>query len=131
MDSVTLNIFEEVQKELLEEGVEISIQEIGEIYKSQFIASTFAFKKGLDVRLPLFGTFTRKHGVELSTRGKELNALKDTMSKEAFERKVLEAKLESKAKAKARKSTMARITFSELAKTKDLVNIKHKFDKLL
>lgn len=131
MDSTTLNIFLEVQKECLEIGIEISIQEIGEIYRSQFMACTFAFKKGIDVRLPLFGTFTNTLGVELSVKGKALKELKDTMSAEAYERKVLEAKLENKANSKARRSTMKRITFSELAKIKDIVNVKHKFDKLL
>jgi hypothetical protein len=131
MDSVTLNIFAEVQNELLEEGIEISVQEIGEIYKSQFIAGTFAFKKGLDIRLPLFGTFTKTRGVEMSVKGKALKELKDTMSEEEYERKVLEAKLENKAINKARKSTMKKITFSELAKTVNVVEVKHRFDKLL
>lgn len=131
MDSVTLNVLLEVQKELTEDGVEISIQEIGDIYKSQFIASTLAFKKGLDIRLPLWGTFTRVHGVEKSIKGKALNELKDTMSSEAYERKVLEAKLNNIKETKERKKKMERITFSTLAKTKDLVNIKHKMDKLL
>ena len=131
LDDVTKEILVDIQSDLTKQGVEISIQEIANIVESQFIGGNLAFKKGLEVRLPLFGTFVRKHGLEKSKAAAELNKLKDMFTKEEFERKVLEAKLENKAKTKKRKSNIVRLNLTALKNAPNLVNVKNRYDKVL
>ena len=131
LDETIKEIIIDIHKSLEKEDIFISPQEIGDIIESQFIVANLAFKKGLEIRLPLFGTFVRKHGLEKSQAAAKLNEIKDSFSKEEFERKVLEAKLTNKEKTKKRRKEMTRVTFTSLKETKDLVKIKNKFDKVL
>jgi len=131
LDDVSTEIVHNLRNTLESEGIIISIQEIVEIVESQFVIANLAFKKGLEIRLPMFGTFVRKHGYEKSVAGALLNEMKDSMSTEAFERKVLEAKLANKESMKITKKGMTRITFSQLKDTKDLVGVKNRYDKVL
>jgi len=131
LDEVTKEIVIEIQNTLKKEGTVISMEEIVDVVESQFITANLAFKKGLDIRLPLFGTFVRKHGQELGESAQELNRMKDSISKEAFERKTLENKMINKEKRKQRKKEMVRVTFDVLKETKDKVGVKNKLDKLL
>lgn len=130
LDEVTKEALVEIQQELQEEGIEVSIQELADVVSSQLIAGNFAFKKGLEVRLPLFGTFIRKFGIDKGKAGKALEALKHTMSADAYKQKVLEAKLANKAATKQRRKDVQIIDFSMLKKLPNLVQIKNKYDKL-
>jgi len=131
LDDVTKEAIVEIHNKLVKEGIIISIQEIGEIVESQLIVGNLAFKKGLEIRLPLFGSFVRKHGLEKSKAAAELNKLKDSLTKEEFDLKVLEAKMLNKDKTKKRRKEMTRVTFKGLKETVDLVKIKNRFDKVL
>lgn len=131
LDETIKEIVIDIHNSLKKDGIFISPQEIGEIIESQFIVANLAFKKGLEIRLPLFGTFVRKHGLEKSQAAAKLNEIKDSLSKEEFERKVLEAKLANKEKTKKRRKEMTKVTFASLKETKNLVEVKNKFDKVL
>jgi len=131
LDETTKEIVINIHNTLAKEGILISIQEITDIVESQFIVANLAFKKGLEIRLPLFGKFVRKHGIEKGKAAAGLNKLKNSLSKEEFERRTLEAKLFNKNVTKKRRSKMTKITFTKLKETKDLVGIKNKYDKIL
>lgn len=133
LDETTKEIVINIHNTLAKEGILISIQEITDIVESQFIVGNLAFKKGIEIRLPLFGKFVRKHGLEKSKAAAKLNELKNVLTKEDFERKTLEAKLFNKDKNKKRKikRKMTKVTFTKLKKTKNLVEVKNKYDKLL
>lgn len=131
LDDVTKEIIVEIQNDLAKDDIDISIQEIANIVESQFIGGNLAFKKGLEVRLPLFGSFVRKHGLEKSKAAAELNKMKDMFTKEDFERKVLEAKLANKEKTKVRKSNIVRLNLSALKDAPNLVEVKNRYDKIL
>ena len=131
VDDTVLTALHEVQQELKAQGEEFSIQELASIVESQFTASNLAFKKGLEVRLPIFGAFLRKHGLELSRAGAELKKLKDSLTEEEMAKRVLELKIKNIEKRKKRQKYMTKVTFNLLKETPDNVAIKNKFDKLL
>lgn len=126
---VTKEILYEVQRELhTEKGIELSIQEIAEIAESQFLGLTFGIKRGIDVRLPLFGSFLRKFGYEKGMAGIELNKLKKFMSDDEYNRKVLEAKIRNKRATQLRRKALVFLDIDKLKKTKPIVNTKHRYD---
>lgn len=131
LDDTTKEVTYEVQQELKKEGIDISIEEIIDVVGSQFLTANLAFKKCVDVRVPYFGTFTRKHGVEMSKAGIELNKLKDSVSAEEFKRLRLEKQLEFKEKKKIRRKKMSKFTLKDIKATKDVINNKHRYDKIL
>lgn len=131
IDDAILEVLTDMQIEFADKGEELSIQELAIIAESQFIAANLAFKKGLEVRLPIFGTFLRKHGLEMGKAAAELNKLKDVISKDEMESRVLEAKLKNILKRKKRQKHMTKVTFNFLKATPDKVAVKNKFDKLL
>lgn len=131
LDDVTIEAIHDIKNTLNKEGILISTQEIADIVESPFIAGNLAFKKGLDIRIPIFGTFFRRNGRENGLAGKALNDLKEYFTKEEFERKVLETKIARKELVKKRKKEMTRVTFSKLKEAKNLVKVKHRYDKFL
>lgn len=132
LDETTKEACIEIQRELKEDGVDISIQEIAEIVSSQLKVANIGFKKGLNVRLPFFGSYIRKFGVEKGTKAATLNDLKDTMTTEEFEEKVLEAKLANKKQSKERRKEdrNTQFTLEDLKNTPNLVKSKNKYDNL-
>lgn len=131
IDDVTLDVLNEVQQEFSIRGDDFSIQEIATIVESQFITANLAFKKGLEVRLPIIGTFQRKHGKEMATAAKVLSELKDVISADEMETRVLQAKLNNINKRKKRSKHMTVVTMEFLKSTPDKVGVKNKFDKIL
>lgn len=131
IDDVTLDILNQIQQEFSIRGDDFSIQEIATIVESQFIAANLAFKKGLEVRLPIIGTFKRKHGREMSTAAKVLSELKDVISADEMETRVLQAKLNNINKRKKRSKHMTVVTMEFLKSTPDKVGVKNKFDKIV
>ena len=131
LDDTLLEILTEIQLEFAEKDHNYSIQEIAVIIDSQFVATNLAFKKGLEVRLPIFGTFQRKHGLEMAMAAQELKALEDTLTKDEMESRVLQAKLKNIAKRKKRQKHMTRVTFDMLKATPDKVGVRNKLDKVL
>lgn len=133
LDDTTKEALVEIQNELKIDGEDISIQEIANIVESQFIAGNLAFKKGLEVRLPFFGSFTRKHGLEKSKAAQELNKLKDSLTKEEYNKRVFKAKMSNKEKAKHRRNIArsTKLTFEDLQETKNVVGVANIYDKIL
>jgi hypothetical protein len=111
-------------------GIEMSIQEIGVIYESQFQVSALAFKKGVNVRLPYFGVFIRKRKLDKISEYKELKKEEPFISKEEYKRKLLELKMQQKAITSSIKSDTVAYTFEELKEVKDIVDVANKFDKV-
>jgi len=126
LDDTTTIFLNEIQQELIGENeLELSIQEIAEIVDSQFIASNYAFKKGIEVRLPLFGTFIRKHGREKIQETLELKDRREELGEIEFERQLYALRVRNKILSKERSDN---ITLEELRSTKDIVKIKNKYD---
>lgn len=95
---ITLSlILQEVQKEIKEEfGEDISIQEIADIQESQFHALLLGLNYGIGTRVLYFGSFY-PHDVGIKVkRGKELEAKKDSLTKEEYEKALLEIKKKNK-----------------------------------
>lgn len=81
-------VLQEIQTEIKEEfNEDYSIQELYEITHSQFTGSVTAFKKGVEVRLPFFGTFIRKFISEKQELIRKLKAYKEIATPEEYERK--------------------------------------------
>ena len=131
IDITIKEVLLEVQKEQKELGVELSIEEIGEIVTSQFVASRLAFQKGIEVRLPYFGAFIRKHGLEKGLAAKALAEFKDVFDEETYKRKVLEAKIANKKASVQRRVKVVKMTFKDLSAAPKKHNNVHKYDKLL
>lgn len=111
-------------------GIEMSLQEIGVIYESQFQVSALAFKKGTNVRLPYFGSFIRKRKLNKFAKYKELQEEKPFIAPEVYEKKLLKLKLEQKAlTSKARNDTNA-FTSTQLKDVENIVDVANKFDKI-
>lgn len=126
LDSAVTTFLAEVQKEVKEEnGIDLSIQEIGEIVDSQFIAANLAFKKGVEVRLPVFGSFIRKNGKQKMDDTQALKERRDELGEEEFEKQLYALRVRNKIKSKQRPDIL---TLEELRATKDMVNIKNKYD---
>lgn len=130
LDETSLEVLQEIQEELKkEDNIELSIQEIADVVKSEFDGANYAFSKGVNVRLPIIGSFLRKHGLEKNKEAAILNGIKDKLSKEEYERKVLEAKLRNKQKRKERRA-MPTISLKALKETKKLSNTPNTYNKL-
>lgn len=126
LDSVVIDFLSEIQKELIEENkVELSIQEIGEIVDSQFVAANYAFKKGVEVRLPGFGSFIRKNGKQKIEDTLELKAKRAELGEEEFEKQLYALRVRNKIASKERPD---KLTLEELRGVPDIVKIKSKYD---
>jgi hypothetical protein len=121
----------EIQKEQKAKGNELSIEELADIVESQFTAAKLGFKKGLEIRLPIFGTFIRKHGFEKGEAGRKLKEFKDIFGEEEYARRVLEAKLYNKEQTKKRRREVPKLTFKDVKDTDNITNAPNKYDKLL
>lgn len=127
LDTVAINFLAEIQQEILEENkVELSIQEIGEIVDSQFIASNYAFKKGVEVRLPGFGTFIRKNGKAKIEETLALKEQREELGEEEYEKRLYELRVRNKKQSNKRPP---KLSIEELREIEDIVNIKNKYDK--
>lgn len=131
IDLTTKEILTDIHNNLLKEDIDVAIQEIGAIAESQFLSANMAFKKGLEVRIPFFGTFVRKYGLEKNMAAAKLIAMKDTFTKETYERKRLEDTMANIQKTKKRRATMTKVSFKEFKETKNLVKTAHKYDKIV
>lgn len=134
MDNVIKNILEEVQKELKKErNVDISIEELYNICISQFKVANLGFKKGIEIRLPIFGSFISNNKLGVIERIKEIQKVhKDKSEKEIKEilnKEFIALKEQKKAKNKIRNKKESNHTLEDLKNTPDLVNIPNKYDK--
>lgn len=132
LDVTTKEILINIQRAYASRGMDYSIEELANIVESQFIVATLAFKKGLEVRLPKFGSFQRNHTYQLSISVKEVNAIKHTLTKEEYDSRILDIKMNNKAIIKQRaKERKKPTTLEDLINTPDLVNTVNKYDKSL
>jgi hypothetical protein len=133
LDLITKEVLLIMQEEYAAKGIEISIQELAEVCASQFTVANMGFKKGVNIRLPFFGTVTRKFGIEMGRQGRELAKLKGTIPDEEYKAKVLDAKIANKAKSLERRKKDKNTTFTldDLRKIPNLVRSKKKYDDLV
>jgi len=108
-----------------EKGVDLSIAEIATICNVQFDAANFAFKKGIEVRLPVIGSFIRKHKYSTNKEFLELKELEPVLDKEEYKKRLKALTIEI---SKRKKLRPAKVSFKELINTVDMVKIKSRFD---
>lgn len=132
MDIEIMETVRKLQKKYKEQGLDISEQSLINIVTSQFRVATFGFKKGVNVRLPFFGTFTRHDYKKTYKRNKDLQELEGTVSPEEFERLKIERNKQSK-KERLANNAKDRNTVYTLEDLKDIEDINkkdHRYDKL-
>jgi len=113
IDEVTRNTLYEVQAELKEEGIEISVQELAEIVGSQFKTATVGFAKGVNVRIPRFGTFVRVGDKrKIAKKNMERQKLKDVMGEEEFMKMVYAEKDKRKEEIREQRKKDRNTTYS-------------------
>lgn len=126
LDDTIIGFLHEIQQELIKEKkVELSIQEIGEIVDSQFVAANYAFKKGVEVRLPGFGLFIRKNGKKKMDVTEALKERREELGEEEYQKQLYELRVKTKKASKIRPS---KLTLEELKAIPDIVKIKNKYD---
>jgi len=105
-------------------GVYISESEIMDVIDSQIHGTAFGLKKGISVKLPVLGTFLfldRKKTMEEIGR---LHKVKEFYSEIEFERKVLEGKIATIKRNKARwaKEKLNKPTIVDIVKRPNISN---------
>ncbi len=134
LDEVSKEAMYDVQMEIAEKlNVELSIEEIADVVSSQFKAADFAFRRNVEVRIPVFGSFVRKHGVEKGLAGQYLNSIRDIIGESAYQRQVAEAKAKNTKDTRARKAarlSTSITTLEELKKNAPVNKVVSKYDKL-
>lgn len=132
MDSQIMEVVQKLQERYKERGLDISQQSLIDIVTSQFRVATFGFKKGVNVRLPFFGSFTIHDYKKSLERNKALQQLEGTVSEEEFKRLKIERNLLSKEERKQMNAIDKKTTHTleDLKNTKDINNRPHRYDKL-
>ena len=119
---------QEVQNELRDEiGVELSIEEIADVCRSPLVAAAFAFNRGVDVRLPLWGVLMRKHRYVIGLKQKALTEMKGLIP--SGEYKKLESELKTAHKRKI--SEIPKTEYEELLALPKIHRVNQKYDKLV
>ena len=133
LDLTLKTILLKMQREYKAKGIDISIQELAEVCASQFTVAEMGFKKGVNTKLPFFGTFVRKFGAKKGAKGRVLAELKDSMTKEEYDAELLRVQLENKAETLERRKVDRNTTFTleDLRKIPNLVKSKKKYDDLV
>lgn len=116
LDITLKKVFTEIKEEIKEEeDVDISIIEIAEIVKSQFLAVLVGINYDVGTRLPYFGKFFMKANMSSGKAGQELNNIRAEIGEEEYKRRVFEAKMRNKANTKkAAKERLRKLTLEEL-----------------
>lgn len=130
MDITLKEILIQVQQEMQEEGIEMSLQEVGAIFDSQINGTILGFKKHVQVRLPVFGRFVQTYGVEF---GNAVNALKDEYvgrTVTEYNEAARQLKIKNKQLVKDRKNKVERLTIDELLKIESTSKLRNVYDKL-
>lgn len=112
LDEVTRMAILELQQEFKAQGKNYSFQEIAEIVASQFKVANIGFTKGVNVRLPIFGTFVKKDIVKIKNRNDARQAMKDNVSEEEFKAMVIRDKEAHKAEVLAQREKDRATTFT-------------------
>lgn len=131
-DLVIKEVIQEVKEEFGKKGIEFSEQEIYTMCDMQFKAMHFAFRKGIDIRIPIFGTFRRKNIQDITKSALEITKIRDTLNDNEFSDAILQAKLAYLKKQKDRKLNKRKVqTLDEIKELKDFKLEHIKFKKLL
>lgn len=128
-DLVVKEVIQEIKEEFAKKNIELSEQEIYNICDMQFKVMHFAIRKGVDIRIPIFGTFKRKYYDDINKSVAEINNIKDTLNSNELSDAILQAKLKYFEKTKERKMNRKKVqTLDELKELKDfkLEHIKYK-----
>lgn len=132
LDITTKEALIMLQKKVKEKfDLDLSIQEIGTIYESQFQAGALGFKKRVTVRLPYIGVFVDKERKRKHEKFLELENLKPFISNAEYKEKLLKVQLEEKALMTKAKSETVFATVEDLKKIPNVVNVFNVFDEVL
>lgn len=128
-----LYVLHEIQQEVKQEtGEEFSIEEIHDIAHSQFSASVFAFKKGVEVRLPFFGTFIRKYRKQKIDLLLKLKEYKKTATPQDYKEKKKRINAHNIALSKKRKLERrgSKISTEDFLSLPNLITVTDKYKDL-
>jgi len=112
--------------------IEMSEEEILDVVDSQFRGTVYGLKKGLSIKLPVIGRFLFINKSDTIRRIMELNKIKDFYSEIEFEQKVLEGKIATIQRHKARwkKERETELTVVDVVRTPNISNGKIIYDRL-
>ncbi len=133
MDKTIQDVLLEIQAELKEAGKEYSIEELYDVCSSQFKIANLGFKKKMDIRLPIFGSFIDNDKAGAMKTFAEFEETHKDSPPSLYKKLKAELKVQLADKRKRiqkeRNSKKNRTTLEDIYNTKDIVNIPNKFDK--
>lgn len=119
-DITIRTIIQEIKEVYDKKGIILSEQEIFNMCNLQFKVLHFGMNKGVNVRLPIFGSFRRKRLDTIIQNNLEMSKLRDVMSKNEFSKTVLEAKIrQAKLRISRKKKEQKIQTLEELKELND------------
>lgn len=131
-DFTIKRILQEIKEDFQSKGIELTEQEIFIMCDTQFKALRFAIDKGIDIRLPIFGTFIRKRSQDVMKGVKEMKALENVLSSNEYSKAILEAKLRRIKEEATRKEKQKTVqTLDELGVLKDFKHSFKAYQKIL
>jgi hypothetical protein len=130
LDYTLQMVMADVQQEIAEEmDLEVSMQEISNIFRSQINAANYAFTKGVEVRFDKMGVFRRKHTDEIIKGVLELKELKDLLTEEQYKAKELSLKMAKLENNKKRAKNRKTLTLQELTALPYYTNLRTGYNK--
>jgi hypothetical protein len=130
-DKVTIDNLKKVQAIIKHKfKKELAIEEVSAIVNSQFVAANLAFKRKVDVRLPVLGTFVYNHKESINVAMFKLKELKDTITTEAYALHHKQIK-EDYLNKKRNKETKKILTIEELKTYNTIIKTSNKYNKCL
>lgn len=129
LDNTKREVLQEIQLELEVKGIIIGIEELAKIVEFQFIVAKLAFKKKLDIEIPIFGKFLFLQKMKM---GKEKQRLAREYIKDSpeYKEELLRVQMAFKEASKERRNTKA-MTLEELKEVADVFKIVNKIDDSL
>ncbi len=132
LDITTKEVFIKLQKGIKDKfDLDLSIQEIGAIYESQFQAGALGFKKRINIRLPYIGVFVDKGRKRKFKKNAELKKNSGYISEEEYAKALLSIQKEEKEQMTKAKSETTPASIEEIKKVDSIVNVVNVFDEVL
>lgn len=132
VDLTIKEVLQELKEEYAREGIEITTQEIYNIVDSQFRAASICMSKGLEVRIPIFGSLKRIYKKDI------VESIKETdLTNIAEENELNEAILASKLKFLQKRRSKQEVlkdkvkTIKDLKEIDDLTKVNHSYKRIV
>lgn len=132
-DDIIIESLRLIRKQVKDKyDLDISEEEIHDIVESQIKGAVFGFKKGVSVKLPVFGKFLFIDRKKTSEEIYKLYKVKEYYSEVEYERAILEGKLQTIKRNKNRwlKEKKERPTIIEVIKKPNISTSKIIYDRL-